>query len=155
MRRIDCVDHADDRSFGPNAFASPLGLEVLPYSAALNDAADRIAEKLRPYVVLHWRMEAVGIASPNFERCAEQALTKLASVRDLRHVWFMTDFRASSTINVRLTRTALEGYSNPHSATFVSALKRSERYRKLAVAGIDRFLAGFRVQVRRTPSLRS
>ena len=76
-------------------FPSPFGhAEVLPYSPVLNDVADRIAEKLRPYVALHWRMEAVGISSPDFTHCADHALDKLAGMKDLKHVWFMTDFRA-------------------------------------------------------------
>ena len=89
-------DRTHSRSFGARAFDSPLGREVLPYSPVLNEVADRIADKLRPYVALHWRMEAVdGPHEPDFPHCADQALEKLASIEDLRHVWFMTDFRQS------------------------------------------------------------
>jgi len=48
----------------------------------------------------------------------------------------------------QLIRAALEGYRTPHSATFVTVLKHKATYRELAVAGIARFLAGFRHNVR-------
>ena len=80
---------------GPTVFSEPAGeTELFPYSPALTDVADRIADKMRPFAAVHWRLEAVGVAEPDFVGCAEDALDKLSAVSNLTTLWVMTDYRA-------------------------------------------------------------
>lgn len=122
-------------------FKSPTGqslgkqeADFLPFSSMLVKLADEMAEKIRPFVALHWRMEAVRHGGPpDFAGCARDALKVLSTLKDIKTVWFMTDFPMQG----------LDG--GAHSDTFSTFLDNpaNAKYRDAAVAGIDTLLAGF------------